>query len=102
MAASRSVSSAPRVSGVDPGAVLPEYRGRGIHAALIADRARRAQALNCDLVTSQAELGGASERNLRRMGFATLHVRGNYPATEVEAASGVESAAGPGPGRAPG
>jgi len=69
-----------RIAGLGPGAVLPAYRGRGVHAALIADRAWRASELNCDLLTSQAERGGASERNMERMGLVRLHVRGNYAA----------------------
>ncbi|MET1232767.1 MAG: GNAT family N-acetyltransferase [Candidatus Limnocylindrales bacterium] len=78
-AAAAGLYSRARVGGLIPAAVLPAFRGRGIHRALIADRARRASALNCDMVTSQAELGGASERNLTGMGLVRLHVRGNYP-----------------------
>ena len=69
-----------RIGGLIPAAVLPEFRGRGIQAALIADRARRAEALAFDLVTSQVEQAGSSERNLMRMGFARLHTRGLYRA----------------------
>jgi hypothetical protein len=53
--------------------------------------------LNCDLVTSQAELGGASERNLLRMGFARLHIRGNYPAIASGPATSSGSATASGP-----
>jgi MOSC domain-containing protein YiiM/GNAT superfamily N-acetyltransferase len=84
-AAAAGLYSRARVGGLIPAAVLPAFRGRGIHRALIADRARRAAALNCDLVTSQAELGGASERNLMGMGLVRLHVRGNYPVPSPDA-----------------
>jgi MOSC domain-containing protein YiiM/GNAT superfamily N-acetyltransferase len=77
-AAAAGLYSRARIGGLIPAAVLPEFRGRGIHAALIADRARRAEVLNCELVTTQAELGGASERNMMRMGLVRLHLRGNY------------------------
>jgi MOSC domain-containing protein YiiM/GNAT superfamily N-acetyltransferase len=78
-AAAAGLYTRARIGGLIPAAVLPEFRGRGIHAALIADRARRAEAMNCDLVTSQAERGSQSERNMERMGLVRLHVRGNYP-----------------------
>ncbi len=73
-----------RIGGLIPAAVLPAFRGRGIHAALIADRARRAEAMSCELVTSQAEAGGPSERNIERMGLVRLHVRGNYPVSREQ------------------
>jgi ribosomal protein S18 acetylase RimI-like enzyme len=50
---------------------LPEYRRRGVQTALIAARIADAQAAGCDLVSSQAEFGSPSQRNLERAG---LHV----------------------------
>lgn len=64
-----------RVGGLGPAAVLPEFRGRGIHAALIAVRARLAEEKGCELVTAQAETDGRSEHHMRRMGLARIHVR---------------------------
>ncbi|NNE12340.1 MAG: GNAT family N-acetyltransferase [Ilumatobacter sp.] len=48
---------------------LPDERGRGVQAALIAARIRAAEALGCELVTSTARRDGPSERNLLRQGF---------------------------------
>jgi MOSC domain-containing protein YiiM/GNAT superfamily N-acetyltransferase len=64
-----------RVGGLAPAAVLPGFRGRGIHAALIAARARMAEEKGCELITAQAETDGQSEHNMRRMGLARVHVR---------------------------
>ncbi len=60
------------------GVVLPEWRGRGIQRALIAARARLAQELGCDTVSSQAAPDTVSARNLARMGLATVAVRDVY------------------------
>ena len=67
-----------RVGGLAPAAVMPAYQGRGIHRALIAERARLAQAGGCQLVTVQADVDSPSERNLIAMGFARLLVRDVY------------------------
>jgi GNAT superfamily N-acetyltransferase len=48
---------------------LPAERGQGLQSALIRHRLRRARVLGCAFATSQAEPGGASERNLLRHGF---------------------------------
>lgn len=60
------------------GVVLPEWRGRGIQRALIAARARLAQELGCDTVSSQAAPESVSERNLLRMGLEQLTIRDVY------------------------
>jgi MOSC domain-containing protein YiiM/GNAT superfamily N-acetyltransferase len=52
--------------------VLPEARGRGIHRALIAARARAAEAIGCDLVAADGNPGTASERNQLAMGLVSL------------------------------
>lgn len=67
-----------RVGLLRAGMVVPSARGRGVQRALIAARARLAEELGCDLVTSQAAPGSASERNLQRMGFERLWVRPVY------------------------
>ncbi len=53
-----------------PGSVVPAFRGRGIHAALIAARLQLALDAGCDLVAAWARRDGRSERNLLRMGLA--------------------------------
>ncbi|HET7026547.1 MAG TPA: GNAT family N-acetyltransferase [Candidatus Limnocylindrales bacterium] len=55
------------------GAVAPEWRGRGIHRALIAARARQAAEVGCELVAIEASTDNvASLANIRRSGFAEL------------------------------
>jgi MOSC domain-containing protein YiiM/GNAT superfamily N-acetyltransferase len=58
--------------------VAPEVRGRGIHNALIAARARAALEAGCDLVGATAEPGGSSAHNLEEMGLRCVGVRVNY------------------------
>ena len=66
------------VGGLGPASTLPAFRGRGIHAALTAARARRAEELGLVMLTSQAADGGVSARNLERMGMRTVWRRGLY------------------------
>jgi GNAT superfamily N-acetyltransferase len=51
---------------------LPDERGHGVQTALVAARIELAIGHGCDLVVSTAATGGASERNLRRLGFEPL------------------------------
>jgi MOSC domain-containing protein YiiM/GNAT superfamily N-acetyltransferase len=80
------------VGGLVPGCVAPAYRGRGVHAALIAARTRLAAELGCELVAGWATLGGPSERELLRLGLRRVWTRGIYrwcapaPAAAGEAA----------------
>ena len=80
------------VGGLAPGCVAPAHRGRGVHAALIAARARLAAELGCDLVAGWATLGGPSEREMLRLGLRRIWTRGVYrwpapgPAAAGEAA----------------
>jgi MOSC domain-containing protein YiiM/GNAT superfamily N-acetyltransferase len=66
------------------GTVLPDARGRGIQRQLIAARASLALELGCDIVGASANEGGASARNLERIGARTVVVRARY---RVEAAA---------------
>jgi GNAT superfamily N-acetyltransferase len=58
------------------GAVLPEYRKRGCHRALIERRCVDAKNQGVDLLTCDTDSGGQSERNLQRLG---LRVAFHYP-----------------------
>lgn len=62
------------------GSVLPAHRGRGLHRALLAHRARAAERLGCDVVGASAIEGGASARNLEAMGFRRVGTRRSYRA----------------------
>ena len=46
-----------------------ELRGRGIHSLLVSARLAEAAGAGADLVTSDVEKGGGSDRNLRRLGL---------------------------------
>jgi GNAT superfamily N-acetyltransferase len=56
-------------------AVLPGQRGRGVHAALIAERLRVARQWGCDLAMACTLPGSGSERNYLRAGFAVAYTR---------------------------
>lgn len=68
---------------LDFAATLPEYRGRGAQASLLARRIADAADLGCHLlVVETAEetpfKGAPSLRNTRRFGFQVAYVRPNY------------------------
>ena len=54
-------------------ATLPEARGRGAQAALIARRWRDAAAAGCRTVISTTAFGGTSQSNMERAGMRTAH-----------------------------
>lgn len=54
---------------------LPEFRRRGVQSALIAARIADAVAAGCDAVSSQAEFGSASQRNLERAGLRVAYTK---------------------------
>ncbi len=54
-------------------ATLPEARGRGAQAALIARRWRDAAASGCRHVMSTTSFGGTSQSNMERAGMRTAH-----------------------------
>lgn len=54
---------------------LPEFRRRGVQTALIAARIADAADAGCDAVSSQAEFGSASQRNLERAGLRVAYTK---------------------------
>ncbi|HXI81038.1 MAG TPA: GNAT family N-acetyltransferase [Verrucomicrobiae bacterium] len=58
--------------------VLQEARGRGIQRALIAARARRAEALGCRRILATADVDGVSAANLEAMGVPRIWTRAGY------------------------
>lgn len=56
-------------------ATLPEFRGKGCHAALLHHRITYAAKSNCDLLTSFIEFGSASHRNLERAGLRVAYTK---------------------------
>jgi len=65
--------------------VVPAWRGRGIHRALIAERARQAEAEGTLHLVAQARQGSPSARHLAAMGLRPVWSRRDYPYA-VEAA----------------
>lgn len=56
-------------------AVLPEFRRRGVHAALPAKRVQDAVKYRCKLVVSQAAYASTSFRNMERSGLRLAYTR---------------------------
>ena len=56
-------------------ATIPGFRGRGVQSALVAHRLRVATDLGCELGAATAYSGGASARNLSRLGFQHTHTQ---------------------------
>jgi ribosomal protein S18 acetylase RimI-like enzyme len=54
---------------------LPDFRRRGVQTALIAARIADAAAAGCDVVSSQAEFGSVSQRNLERAGLRVAYTK---------------------------
>lgn len=57
------------------GSVLPAFRGRGWHRAMVRDRVARARDAGARLMRATAKPGSISERNFHRCGFVTLYTR---------------------------
>ncbi len=70
-----SLSVVDAVGWLGGAATLVEHRGRGAQQALLVDRLHRAQRAGCDLAAVTALPGGASARNLTRVGFQLLHTQ---------------------------
>jgi MOSC domain-containing protein YiiM len=68
-----------RVAWLGAGTVLPEARGQGVQRALIAHRARAADALGCRRAMATAELDDTSAANLTAMGMPRIWSRAHYP-----------------------
>jgi GNAT superfamily N-acetyltransferase len=70
------VSEHERVAALSGAGVLPAWRGRGLHLALVQARLSWAARRGCDVAASDVEPGGASQQTLERAGF-----RVTYPKT---------------------
>jgi MOSC domain-containing protein YiiM/ribosomal protein S18 acetylase RimI-like enzyme len=66
------------VGWMSAGSVVAEARGRGVQRRLITARVRRAAELRCEVVGASAVAGGASEANLRKLGFRQIATRRDY------------------------
>jgi GNAT superfamily N-acetyltransferase len=63
---------------------IPAERGRGVQAALILHRLELARAAGCTVAATTTAVGGASERNVQRYGFRTLHIKQTWTPTRDE------------------
>ena len=57
------------------GSVLPPFRARGVHTALIGARLERARARQCGIVCGNAAWGSQSQRNQQRAGLTIAYVK---------------------------
>lgn len=68
--------------GFGGGAVLPQFRGKGLHAAMIAHRLNNAPS-DCDLAILEATPGSTSQRNAERLGFRVAFTLLNFAVTTI-------------------
>lgn len=67
-----------RIAALCASAVLPEARGRGVHAALIAVRLQAARTARAQSAMIVAEPGSSSYRNAERAAFTAAYPRARY------------------------
>jgi GNAT superfamily N-acetyltransferase len=67
------VSDHGRVATLSGAGVVPQWRGRGLHLALVRARLAWAARRGCDVASSAVEPGGASQRTLERAGFRVAY-----------------------------
>lgn len=70
------------VASLEEAAVLPEFRGRGCHLALLQHRLQVALDLKCELVIGAADFGSASFRNQQRVGLRLAYVESGWRRSE--------------------
>jgi len=68
-------------AGLFAGSVVPAFRGRGLHVALINDRIARARDGGASFMRATARPASPSERNFIRCGFTTLYTRALWERT---------------------
>lgn len=64
-----------RVASFYADAVMPPYRRRGVHRAMIVERLRRAVEAGCELATAGTQPGSTSQRNYQRLGFDVAYTK---------------------------
>ena len=75
VAGGAAVSGRGGVCGLFGASTLPEFRRRGVQAALMSARLAWATERGCDLAVSIAQPGSASHRNIERRGFRVAYTR---------------------------
>jgi len=61
-------------AGISGGGVLPEFRGRGVHSAMVDFRLHEAHKLGFEIVIGAASFGSTSFRNQQRAGLRLAYV----------------------------
>jgi hypothetical protein len=69
------ISVRNRVASLFGDATLPQFRGKGVHAATIRARVVQAAADACDVITAGTVPGSASQRNYQRLGFQVAYTK---------------------------
>jgi GNAT superfamily N-acetyltransferase len=64
--------------GFGGGAVIPRFRGQGIHTALLQHRLHVAYQLGYELVVSRAQFGSTSFRNQQRVGLRLAYIESRW------------------------
>ena len=70
------------VASLEEGAVMPEFRGRGCHLALLNHRLQVALDLGCELVLGAADFGSGSFRNQQRVGLRLAYIESGWRRAE--------------------
>jgi GNAT superfamily N-acetyltransferase len=66
------------VASLGGGAIVPAFRGRGCHLALVHHRVHVAHAIGCELVLGGAAYGSGSFRNQQRAGLRIAYVESTW------------------------
>jgi GNAT superfamily N-acetyltransferase len=66
------------IAGLFGTSTLPEFRRRGVQAALISARLEVGRAAGCDLAMSVTQPSSGSQRNLERQGFRVVYTRTKF------------------------
>ncbi|HYO84419.1 MAG TPA: GNAT family N-acetyltransferase [Bryobacteraceae bacterium] len=75
VAGGSAMSARNGVASLFADAVLPDFRRRGVHGAMIAARLNRAVAGGCDVATAGTQPGSSSQRNYQRLGFEVAYTK---------------------------
>jgi GNAT superfamily N-acetyltransferase len=86
-----SLTVRDRIATLGGMSTIPDERGRGVQAALIAHRLAVASARGCTVAASTAKLDGASARNLVRHGFVPRAVITTWTRRPIVRAHSVRS-----------
>lgn len=86
------VFCADGVAWLSADATLPQFRRRGVQAALQRERLRIGAENGCEIAVSEAVPGGASQRNMERLGFRVAYTRTDFAAPVLVGGSKEENA----------